>query len=402
MSDDSSPADTASVPADYCDNENDNEYEATNNGEDEQGDSNEPRLPAMPQGMRANSAEPAARWLVRARPNYLPPTRHVQSSPGRGHGSEARPIVVDLTPKPIRRQLFPSPDKLLIRSDPSNTISVAKASSDLPHFVRRSPRLNKTKNMFQIPGVAAAIALTADGKENIMPGLDLDSQLDAMYYAMADEHPLPPSTPTPSRRSERLIMKTPSRQFGSETSPNAQRTPTFRTPKPKNGSHPVAAALLGTIKANQDPAHMTPFSRMMTETLNGAYELGILNTPEFKKASKKSTPVKNVLFDFPDLPSLNDSSPMNRETMFNINFSELPTDVVPSDMHNPFSTDAPIPSSPPGYLDFINPDGNVENFDWEGMANVSQTIESVYPDPEAMSVAPPPSQVLRRSPRKTR
>lgn len=78
MSDDSSPADTASVPPDYYDNDNDNDYEATNNGEDERADSNEPQLPAMPHSMRASSAEPPARGLARARPNYLPKTRQVQ------------------------------------------------------------------------------------------------------------------------------------------------------------------------------------------------------------------------------------------------------------------------------------------------------------------------------------
>ena len=400
MSDDSSPADTASVPADYYDNDNDNDYDATINGEDERADSNEPQLPTMPNSMRASSAEPPARGLARVRPNYLPATRQVQSSPGRGRGSEAEPIVVDLTPKPIRRQLFPSPDKPQIRSDPSGIKAAAKMSNNLPHFVRRSPRINKTKNVFQIPGLAGAVALTADGKENIMPDFTVDPDLDAMYDAMADEHPLPPSTPTPSRRSERLIMKTPSRQFGTETSPNAQRTPTFRTPKPKNGSHPVAAALLGTIKANQDPADMTPFSRMMTETLNGAYELGILNTPELRKASKKSTPAKHISFDFPDLPSLNNSSPMHGEPIFNINFSELPTDILPGDMHDPFSTDTAVPSSPPGFMSFINPDG-YDNIDWEGIPNEAQAQESVYPDPEALATAPS-SHMLRRSPRKNK
>ena len=402
MSDDSSAADTASVPADYYDNDNDNDYDGTINGEDERADSNEPQLPAMSNSMRASSAEAPARGLARARPNYLPATRQVQSSPGRGRGrgSEAEPIVVDLTPKPIRRQLFPSPDKPQIRSDLSALNAAAKTSNDLPHFVRRSPRLNRTKNVFQIPGLAGAVALTADGKENIMPDFAVDPGVDVMYDAMADEQPIPPSTPTPSRRSERLIMKTPSRQFGTETSPNAQRTPTFRTPKPKNGSHPVAAALLGTIKANQDPADMTPFSRMMTETLNGAYELGILNTPELKKASKKSTPAKHLSFDFPDLPSLNNSSPMHGEPIFNINFSELPTDILPSDMHDPFSTDAAVPSSPPGFMSFINSDG-YDDIDWDGMPNEAQAQDSVYPDPEASSTAPP-SQMLRRSPRKNR
>ena len=399
MSDDSSPADTATEAPDYYDNDND--YDETNTGEDDTTDSNEPQLPTMPQNMRANSAEPVARGLARARPSHLPATRQVRSSPGR-RGSEAEPIVLDLTPNPTRRQLFPSPPKVQVRSDPTG-MTTAKATTSLPNFVRRSPRLNKTKDVFQIPGVAGAVALTTDGKENIMPELHVDENLDQFFDTTLDDGPLPPTTPTPARRSERLFLKTPQRQFGTETSPNAQRSPTFRTPKPKNGAHPVVSALIGSVKANQDLSEMTPFSRLMTETMTMGYDAGFLNTPELKQATKKLTPMKNLNFDFPDLPSLNNSSPMNGERTFNINFSELPTDILHTDMNDPFSTDAPVPSSPPEFMSFINSDGNLdENIDWEGMANATQESESVYPDPEAMSMAPPPSQVLRRSPRKNK
>lgn len=147
MSDDSSPADTATEAPDYYDNEN--EYDETNTGEDETTDSNEPQLPLMPQNMRANSAEPRARGLMAARRNFLPTVRQVKSSPGQARGSEAEPIEVDLTPQHTRRQLFPSPDKPLQRSDPTFNAVAMKVLTDMPHFVRRSPRINKMKDIFK-------------------------------------------------------------------------------------------------------------------------------------------------------------------------------------------------------------------------------------------------------------
>ena len=376
-----------------------------NAGQDERGESNEPQLPAMPQNMRARSAEPVARGLAKARPNHLPATRQVQSSPGRPRGSEAEPIDIDLTPQPIRRQLFPSPNKshIQIRSDPSGITAALKASTVLPNFVRRSPRINKTKNVFQIPGLQGAIALTADGKENMMPEVAVDPSLDDLFHENIDDYALPPSTPTPTRRSERLILKTPQRQFGLDTSPNVQRTPAFRTPKPKTAPHPAAVALLGTVKAGQDLSEMTPFTRMMTETLTTAYDLEFLGSPELRDWPRKPSPMKNNEFDFPDLPSLNNSSPMHGAPMFNMNFSELSTDVLHTDHHDPFSTDAPVPSSPPEFMNFINHDGDLdEDGHWDGLASEAQANESGHPDPASTSMAPPPSQLLRRSPRKNK
>jgi hypothetical protein len=388
MSDDSSPADTATDAPDYYDNE----YDEGNTGEDENTDSNEPQLPAMPQNMRANSAEP--RGLARARPNQLAGTRQIQSSPGLGHGSQGNPINVDLTPKSTRRQLFPSPNRPQVQSDPtSNGVAAMKATTNLPQFVRRSPRLNKTKDVFQVPGIAGAVAITADGKENITPEVEVQQQnldgLDDLFDVdEGDPLPQPPSTPTPTRRSERILTKTP-RQFGDELSTNAQRSPTFRTPKNKPG-HPMISALLGTAMAKKDLADLTPMSRSIAEAFQTEFDAMV--TPPSRSR-------QNITFDFPDLPSLNNSSPIEMDPMLNVNFSELPTE-LPTEMNDPFSTDAVMPSSPPGFFNFINPDGMQEGGQWEGRRGVVEPEVSQYPDPELMAMGPPPSGMLRRSPRK--
>lgn len=397
-SDDSSPADTATEAPDG--NDNDQDYDG-NTGDDDNTDGNEPQLPAMPREMRANSAEPTARGLRRAHHKHSQPERRVQSSPGQTRGSEAEPVEIDLTPKPVRRQLFPSANSQ-VRSHSIVVQHATIAGPQLPSFVRRSPRLNKTKDVFQIPGIAGAVAITADGKENmIADDMLLSDEMQELFRLPSDmpDDMQPPSTPTPKRRSDRLSAKTPQRQFGLDISPNARRSPSIRTPKLKQ--HPIAHALLGTIKKNV--TDMTPFTRSIQEMLEGKYDETFQLAPNSKKSSKKSTPNKNVDFDFPDLPSLKDSSPMAGDQMFAFNLSELTTEQLQTDIDNIFSTDAPVPSSPPGFYNFVNADVHLLD-DWETAATRDQgnQQESCYPDPEEMSLAPVAPPILRRSPRKSK
>jgi hypothetical protein len=355
----------------------------SNGGEEENTDSIEPQLPPMPRDMRASSADPPAQGLRRAT-KAIQQYRLVQSSPPKGGNSEVDPIDLDLTPKPLRRQLFPSPDKAPNTSISGQIPGLSKNGGLLPSFVRRSPRLTKTKDIFQIPGVAGAVAITADGKENMVPELSMDHStmsLDELFDDIGAEPMLPPSTP--KRRSERLLSKTPQRGFGADISSNVQRTPTFRTPKAKQAQHPIAAALLGT--AVKDVTEMTPFSFSIHQALESAQGKD--------QSSRRSTPRKNVVFEFPDLPSLNGSSPSSNDP-FNINFSELPTDIQ-TDM-TMFSTDAAMPSSPPNFFHFIDPSGGEgTNDDWGQMEE--QSKESAYPDPSEMSLVP--TSTPRRSPR---
>lgn len=384
-SDDSSPADT-----DAPDYDNDEDMQDVNGGDDEATDNSEPQLPSMHREMRASSADPPAQGLRRAT-KAAQQQRRVQSSPTRGGNSEADPVDMDLTPRPLRRQLFPSPDKIPSAPGSGSGPSPPKSGPLLPSFVRRSPRLTKTKDVFQISGVAGAVALTADGKENVLPELEVEHSLmsiDDLFNYDGNEPMLPPSTPM--RRSERLLSKTPQRGFGADMSSNIQRSPTFRTPKSKQAQHPIMAALLGT--AVKDMINLTPFTRSIQEALNGPL------TPK-DKSSRRSTPRKTVGFDFPDLPSLKGSSPSSNDALFNINFSELPTDIQ-TDM-SMFSTDAVMPSSPPNFFHFINPDSHSDQGldEWQNTA-VQQSETSTYPDPSEMGLAP--TGTPRRSPRNSK
>ncbi|OAP62985.1 hypothetical protein AYL99_02212 [Fonsecaea erecta] len=402
-SDDSSPADSATDAPDA----EENDTEMSQNGNAAAADDGEPQLPPIPRSLRANSVGPGTRG-VQARTRYQTSGRQVQSSPPRAHGSEDIPIEIDLTPKPLRRQLFPSPDKPQIRSDsgPANITT----NSSLPAFVRRSPRLNKTRDAFAAP--AAAVELAVDGKENVAPvPAVVDDGLADLFEETPADLPLPPMTPTPKRRSERILLKTPSktpqRQFGARLSPNAEQTPQFRTPKARQEPHPALAALLGTVQ--RDLLQMTPFSRSIHEALTSDRPLDLNLTEEDKallrNSGKKPTPKKAISFDFPDLPSLKNSSPSSGDQLMNFAFSEMTTDQLTSDLLDPFINPA-MTSSPPtgffGYFDTTDMDNGVNSM-WENLVDVDAAYhpgQSTYPDPEALTAPGTVAQGVRRSPRK--
>jgi hypothetical protein len=373
-------------------------------------DEGEPQLPHMPHTYRANSADPGPRGL-QARTKQRPTDRQVQSSPGQAHGSEALPIQIGFTPKPVRRQLFPSPEKSQVRSDPGPTaVSFQVNSIHLPAFVRRSPRLNKTRDFFAQTGVA--VEVTVDGKENAAPVPQImDESIDHLFEEGPGDLELPPMTPTPKRRSERLLLKTPSqtpsRHFGADLSPNAELLPVFRTPKVKPANQQaVLNALLGT--SHKDVHQMTPFSRSIhdaltsdapvTMSLPGDGRIHGQHTP------RRNTPNKAINFDFPDLPSLKNSSPISSDQLLNFNISEMTTDQLNSEFNDPFMATSTLPSSPPpGLFTYFDVDGEDISTMWDEMIDTNATDQgqpSTFPDTEAPAALKTMAGQPRRSPRK--
>ena len=280
VSDGSSPGDTATEAADDLDQ-----------AEDRENGSNEPELPPL-LTRRAGSAEPTGRLgLSQAIQNR----RLTRSSPTRPPGeSEDQPIDLDQMQKSVRRQLFPSPNKA--RSDPFPSGN-HKPSENLPSFVRRSPRLNRTKNVFAEADMG---------------------QLEANALK-------PPSTPGGTQTS---VFKTPKRAFGAEVSLNVQRTP-------KTGDPTVASISIGL---NNTPAKMTPFTRSIHESLQ--------NVPLNLEDPFGADGTNPSALDWPDLPPLSGSSPMSSNPIFQFDLSELTTELH-TDFNDFLSTDIPMPSSPP-------------------------------------------------------
>jgi hypothetical protein len=392
-SDASSPQDTATEAA---------EPEEQDNGENmEDAESPpEPELPPMPK--RATSAEPIAATTRQGllgihSHNQLQRTR---SSPLRPHGSEAAPIEVDLTPEPLRRQLFSLPKQN--GSTTSYTERVLLPLVDLPNFVRRSPRLNKSKD---VVGVSQAPQDLND-KENIKPGRSL---VDDLFEDGGEGFELPPTTPTPTRRSDRLLLKTPAKtptKIPGRT-PGAHLSPNLRLSSKRTTRHPAAAALLG---ANKNVASMTPFTKQIHRLLSDAgTDQGQSSPPRpaNQKTPRKPSP-KNAVdfdfdFDFPDLPSLHNSSPMSHGHNINFDFSELTTEHLSTDFQDIPSTDTTVPSSPPpGFFGFIGSHDDGTGGLW-GDVDFGQGYgaleENSYPDPAALAVGVT-QQGVRRSPRK--
>ena len=318
------------------------------------------------------------------------------------------PIEIDLTPKPVRRQLFPSSDKVRVCSDPGPQTEAITTANPLPAFVRRSPRLNKIRDVFAVP---AAIAVTVDGKENVAPAAASvdDGLADLFEEGPTDVELPPPTTPTPKRRSERLLLKTPSktpqRQFGAQLSPNADPH-VFRTPKSRHEQHPALAALLGSVQKNV--VDMTPMTRSIHDALTsdqpGVVDL-IADEMMVRSGGRKEKSKKLSTLEFPDLPSLKNSSPMMGDHLMYFGFSEMTTDQLTSDVIDPF-TNSVMPSLPPdglfGYLDNAEMDESV-NAMWDNLLEadaIGTTDQSVYPDPEGLTVADTGSCALRRSPRR--
>ena len=137
--------------------------------------------------------------------------RKIQSSPIT-RGTAAEPIDIDLTPRPIRRVLFPSPRGGEVQQ--ANSALKEKINDTLlPSFVRRSPRINKTRNFSAENGVSSIITVDGtverDGKENMTPRAVVhNNHDDDDIFGDFDSMP-PPMTPTPKRRSERILLRTP-------------------------------------------------------------------------------------------------------------------------------------------------------------------------------------------------
>ncbi|MCJ1433179.1 hypothetical protein MMC27_002538 [Xylographa pallens] len=213
----------------------------------------EPQLPPMNR-QRAMSAQVAPN--IQTKSDVVMGTtavaalqRAIQSSPGRFLGTKHVPIEVeDLTPKPTRRVLFPSPKH--------RTVIGLGGCDDIPE-ASKSPRSS--------PASAKTFLATVDttDKENRPPPEPAQDPFDDLF----DEVPKPascPSSPSPSSRLPSHIFKTPTKTpskhvfttgdfFSSAAKAflHAPRTPS-RTPNKE---------VLG---------EMTPFTRHLSQMLSDA------------------------------------------------------------------------------------------------------------------------------------
>ncbi len=233
--------------------------------------------------------------------------RAIQSSPARFIGTQNIPIEVeDLTPKPTRRLLFPSPSQ----SEEGRTLRDHDFNTE-----------NKVRDNSQRSTTTPSSDLDQADKEN-RPPVDEEEGVAHLLTENDGRYIPRPTTPTPRSKLGGSSFKTPQKS----TSP-------IRTPKTSDLFSSAARALLRptttpkrtpTKSSSQPLAEMTPFTAHLNSLL--------------AQANNGSPPYNNL--DFPSLPSL-DNSPS--QLHHNFDFSQF-------DPQDFLSTDAAMPSSPPAWF----------------------------------------------------
>ncbi|GAB7357934.1 hypothetical protein MBLNU230_g0101t1 [Neophaeotheca triangularis] len=324
--------------------------------------------PAPTQRPRANSLQAQqsrplsedAKWNGAQRDAAL--ARAIQSSPARFQGSQQSPIEVeDLTPKPTRRLLFPSPrNEEHIKSLDDSHIPTRKSASPTDEkLLRASDKpFVQTKDLdeFATNGNEGVFdTFTMHDKENMPPPVDAD---DDDFSHLFDGSPTnlfktprktPPSKQTPraSQRNVDNLLKTP--------------TPASRKRKPLT---PSAAAANNATLSN-------PANDFMTSPATARYFLRstptrAANTPSSRRSANNNGDDSNANFDFM-------VSPFSRHLQQML-----------SEQNNSQSSDGVGESTSPnrgGGFDFSDmpnfdtPGRLAEGVDWEGLEGLLGSSE---------------------------
>ncbi|KAL8767151.1 MAG: hypothetical protein Q9209_006242 [Squamulea sp. 1 TL-2023] len=224
--------------------------------------------------------------------------RAIQSSPVQCRRIQNPDIAgKDLTPKPTRRLLFPSPTQ----SGPRRALR--SKSSNIKTFNAGSPRQPKHQNLDQA------------NKENLPPLREEEN-----LHVVSDLIPQRCVTPTSSSKSFESTFKTPIRNVTPDRVPPT--TGDFFSSVAKALLRPQITPKRSRCGASTALTGVSPFTAQINEILS--------------HTNAVSSPGSN--FDFPALPSLNDTP--GRILRQDFDFSIFnPQDIL--------STDMPMASSPP-------------------------------------------------------
>lgn len=230
--------------------------------------------------------------------------RAIQSSPARLIGTQDAPIpIADLTPRPTRRLLFPSPSQSNSSKldDPAGSPSASKE----PIFQSSHPRASVDADDEQ------------GNKENCPPMPDQNEGFDDLFEDEPRSNTRP-TTPTPSSKAQDQTFKTP--RNNSTPHRGLPKTGDFFSSTAKALlNHPTTPQRNTSTSAAQPLGEVTPFTAHLNQLFSDA----------------NLSP--SAHFDFPSLPSLH-STPGH--VVDSYDFSHF-------DSQDFFSTDAPMPSSPP-------------------------------------------------------
>ncbi len=258
--------------------------------------------------------------------------RAIQSSPARWAGTQHSPIDVEEDLGSTRRLLFPSPRKdgspKVLGEITTNVVTIATTF--------HSPK----EQMIE-----------AQNKENCPPAIgadDSDAELLRLFEEeMAKGEIARPSTPT-----------------GRSPATNPFKTPTRQTPSHRPVTRSVSRSIRSARSA-KSPSQLllfsktpsrTPGTRRSPRNHNSVFESPFTATLNqlMSEANNHTSPARNVMeLDFgglPELPNINGQT-QNME----MNFS----------LEDFFSTDVPMPSSPPRMFHLYEDPATMNNINWE-------------------------------------
>lgn len=307
-------------------------------------------LPLAPsQRPRANSlqsqqrrpASEGAGWSGAQRNSAL--ARAIQSSPARFQGTQQSPIELEeLTPKPTRRLLFPSPGNEKQASLDDSHVPNPKSASPFDDKLTRAS--NKSFSPSQdIDGLAAGgtvfDAFTVQDKENIPPPVDTDDDDFAHLFegsptnlfktprktppckqtshATQRQDDNPPKTPTPASRRRKTLTASAAAANNAAlanpandgaigvsdfiTSPANARyflrsTPSRANASPSSRASANHAGNNGNNSNFDSDVFVSPFSRHLQQVLNEQN-----NAPRGQGVGEFTSPTRGAGFDFSDL-----------------------------------------------------------------------------------------------------
>jgi hypothetical protein len=257
--------------------------------------------------------------------------RAIKSSPARWAGTQQSPIDVEDSLGSTRRLLFPSPRKdgspKVLGEITTNVVTIATT--------------------FHSPKEAM---IEAQNKENCPPAIegdDADTELLRLFEEeMAKGDVARPSTPT-----------------GKSPSANPFKTPTRQTPSHRPVTRSVSRSIRSARSA-KSPSQLLMFTRTPSRTpgtrRSPRHHDSVFESPFtatlnqlMSEANNQTSPARNGMeLDFGTLPPLPN---INQNQNMDMNFS----------LEDFFSTDVPMPSSPPRMFHLYEDPATMANINWD-------------------------------------
>jgi hypothetical protein len=308
-----------------------------------QGGPTEGISPTDTTGMQRKSTEPTAAGNDRRRSTSNQPlkralkamtsdaassalARAIRSSPGRWQGTQQSPIDVEENELgSTRRLLFPSPRK----DGPPKVLG--EVVTNVVQIATDVRPLNKE---------ALVAFVEATDKENCPPGIEAN-EVDAELLRLFEEEIARPSTPT--QKSPPLNpFKTPTKKTPSHRPITRSVSKSARSQKSPRELLFVPTPSKTPTSLRRSPRHQNNFDSPFTARLNQM----------MSDANQSPSCVELEFGNLPDLPNLNSNG---AEVNFNL--------------EDFFSTDVPMPSSPPRMFQLYEDPMDMQNINWNELGN---------------------------------